>query len=403
MIGETVLSSRGPGSWPGAYEWDDESLLKSDHNWRITLDQIAESQSPSGLDVLDVFDGLSVNMLIPAGGFTTHVVSKPDRGLSARTRLARAKPALTPPDKGIHDLGLKVAAVPENESAPQADPLMALIEEAFADFVGMHELKATIHRQASLIKVQQLRESMGIVNAISPSRHMVFYGAPGTGKTTVARIIADIYCELGLLETDNVVEADQSMMIAKYLGQTATKTRELIESALGGVLFIDEAYSLTNRHWNDYGKEAIETLLKMMEDHRDNLVVIVAGYEVEMKEFLEANPGLLSRFSRHLTFPNYNDEELWQILQKICERNSYVIHDEESVKLMLLECFNDAIHSQGERFGNARYVRNLFERTIEMQALRLMVSGQRSLDDVTCLKLEDFVDGISEIAKQNLQ
>lgn len=180
------------------------------------------------------------------------------------------------------------------------NPLIKKIDKRFSDFVGMQHLKEEVYRQASFIKVQELRKERSIAVAASPSKHMVFKGNPGTGKTTVARILADVYYELGVLRTNNVIETDRSGLIAEYLGQTAIKTREVIESAIDGVLFIDEAYSLTEKEHNDYGAEAIDTLVKMIEDHRDNLVVIVAGYGDEMNRFISSNPGLASRFNRYM-------------------------------------------------------------------------------------------------------
>ncbi|MHB8089371.1 MAG: AAA family ATPase, partial [Anaerolineaceae bacterium] len=259
----------------------------------------------------------------------------------------------------------------------------------FSEFVGMSHLKEEVCRQASFIKVQQMRREKNITVAASPSRHMVFKGNPGTGKTTVARVIADIYHELGVLDTNNVVETDRSGLIAEYLGQTAVKTREVIESAIGGVLFIDEAYSLTEQS-NDYGSEAVDMLLKMMEDHRDNLVVIVAGYGDEMDSFISSNPGLSSRFNRYMDFPDYAEEELWEILLKLCKANSYIIQDQTLLKSRMMKEFKLQKLQQGEYFGNARYVRNLFEKAIENQSYRLIKEFSTDYVSLQVLQPGDF-------------
>lgn len=269
-------------------------------------------------------------------------------------------------------------------------PLWLQIEEAFADFIGMSHLKTEIFKQASLIQVQQLRAAQGIVSSIKPSRHMVFQGNPGTGKTTVARIIADIYFDLGLLATNNVVETDRSGLVGQYLGETAAKTAEVIENAIGGVLFIDEAYALTEGHHNEYGKESVNTLLKMMEDYREDLVVIVAGYENEMHQFIDSNPGLKSRFNRLFNFENYSPEELWLMLELMCERDSYVIKDKTHIKNHMLIEFEKCIEEEGGKFSNGRYIRNLFEKIIENQSYRVVVSNQLSKLDLMVLQQKDF-------------
>lgn len=278
------------------------------------------------------------------------------------------------------------------KSEEKKNPLIAKIDALFSDFVGMAHLKEEVTRQASFIKIQQMRKAKKIAVAASPSRHMVFKGNPGTGKTTLARIIADVYFELGVLKTNNVVETDRSGLIAEYLGQTAVKTKELIDSAIGGVLFIDEAYSLTE-YANDYGSEAIDTLVKMMEDHRDDLVVIVAGYGDEMDRFVASNPGLQSRFNRYMDFPDYSEEELWEILLKLCKANSYIIQDQALLKPSLLLEFELQKQQQGKHFGNARYIRNLFERAIESQSYRLI---QSSITDSVSLQSLKYCDFFSE-------
>jgi len=280
---------------------------------------------------------------------------------------------------------LRALALQESKKSP----LIKKIDRLFSEFVGMSHLKEEVYRQASFIKVQQMRKEKNITVAASPSRHMVFKGNPGTGKTTVARVIADIYHELGVLDTNNVVETDRSGLIAEYLGQTAIKTKEVIESAIGGVLFIDEAYSLTEQS-NQYGGEAVDMLLKMMEDHRDNLVVIVAGYGDKMDRFVASNLGLQSRFNRYMDFPDYSEEELWEILLKLCKANSYTIQDQSLLKQRLLQEFELQKKQQGKHFGNARYIRNLFEKAIESQSYRLIKESTADYYSLQLLNESDF-------------
>lgn len=234
--------------------------------------------------------------------------------------------------------------------------------------IGLTSVKEEIETLTNFIKIQQQREAKGMKTS-SVSYHCVFTGNPGTGKTTVARIVADIYKSLGILAKGHLVETDRSGLVAEYVGQTAVKTNKIIDSALDGVLFIDEAYSLISNSQNDYGKEAIATLLKRMEDNRDRLVVILAGYSVEMQQFIDSNPGLQSRFNRYIEFPDYSAEELYQIFEKNAKEFDYKISKDAEISLKAF--FENTVANKDKNFGNARFVRNLFEKTIERQANRL--------------------------------
>lgn len=218
------------------------------------------------------------------------------------------------------------------------------------------------------------------------SYHLVFTGNPGTGKTTIARIIASIYRDLGILKKGHLVETDRAGLVAGYLGQTAIKTNSVIDEALDGVLFIDEAYSLSEDR-DSFGKEAIATLLKRMEDNRDRLVVILAGYTDEMRKFISTNPGLESRFNRYIEFPDYSEEELLKIFMKQIERFEYVIDNDS------LEIVKNTIHenfiSRDRQFGNARFVRNLFERILANQANRLASGSDISANKLCLIEKED--------------
>jgi SpoVK/Ycf46/Vps4 family AAA+-type ATPase len=218
------------------------------------------------------------------------------------------------------------------------------------------------------------------LKSISLSNHLVFTGNPGTGKTTIARILANIYFNIGLVSKGQLIEVDRAGLVAGYLGQTALKTEEVIQKAKGGILFIDEAYSLAN---DDFGKEAIETLLKRMEDFRDDLVVIVAGYPIEMQKFIHSNPGLESRFNKQFHFEDYNTTELEHIFLSICESQNYKMN--ESAHLKIKEIITEIYMNRDERFANGRTIRNLFERIVTNQADRLLSVGNVLTDEALSL------------------
>lgn len=255
-------------------------------------------------------------------------------------------------------------------------------------YVGLKSVKQEVESLVNLIKVQHMREQMGLKSA-GVSKHMVFMGNPGTGKTTVARILSKIYQGLGVLENDSYVEVDRSGLVCGYVGQTAIKTQEVIDEAMGGILFIDEAYSLTvSKGENDFGQEAVDTLLKAMEDHRDELVVIVAGYEKPMEEFLSSNPGLKSRFNKFLYFEDYTAEELVQIMENMCRGKQYRLSDE--AKEEALRHFCKRIEAHEENFANAREVRNYLEDAITRHACRVVKLENPDKELLTTLEKEDL-------------
>lgn len=234
------------------------------------------------------------------------------------------------------------------------------------ELVGLSDIKNEVKSLINFAKVNEIRKSKGMPT-VSLSLHSVFFGPPGTGKTTIARLISKAFKSLGILKKGHLIETDRSQLVAGYVGQTAIKTKEVLDKALDGVLFIDEAYSLSSD--DDFGKEAIDTLLKYMEDNRDRLIVIVAGYENEMAEFINTNPGLKSRFNKYFNFPNYSGSELLEILLRIIYKNKFIISEEAKGKLTYI--INDAIFAQGQQFGNARFARNLYEQIIQNQFLRV--------------------------------
>jgi len=255
------------------------------------------------------------------------------------------------------------------------------------ELIGLESVKKEVETMTNFIRIQQERAAKGLKP--SPvSYHCVFTGNPGTGKTTVARILARIYKHLGVVSSGHLVETDRSGLVAEYIGQTAAKTNAIIDSALDGILFIDEAYSLIDGGANDYGQEAIATLVKRMEDNRDRLIVILAGYTDEMKDFIDSNPGLQSRFRHFIDFPDYSAEQLVQIFEANMKRYDYCFDD--GAKQQLMQIIQKAVAKKDNNFGNGRWVRNLFERTLEQQANRLARVPNLTTDILSTITTEDI-------------
>ena len=279
------------------------------------------------------------------------------------------------------------AAGQKRADAPKAPPKENIedLRKELDSYVGLTAVKQEVRDLINLAAVEQLRRKHGLPTA-DMSLHMVFTGNPGTGKTTIARLMARVYHSLGILSRGQLVEVDRSGLVAGYVGQTAIKTRKVIDSALGGVLFIDEAYALNGGGANDFGQEAIDTLLKAMEDHRDDLVVIVAGYDGLMERFIHSNPGLESRFNRYLHFADYTEEELLAIFRMQCQKGCYTLDPEaeEPLRALLEERMEDAAS-----FGNARGVRNLFEQILVRQAGRLAGQGSVTKEDLMRITAAD--------------
>ncbi len=277
-------------------------------------------------------------------------------------------------------------------TARAADPgvseedLTAIFKELDA-LVGLYPVKNEVHRATNFARMQVMRRQQGLP-VVQASLHSCFFGNPGTGKTTVARLMGRIYKSLGLLRRGHVVECDRGRLVAEYVGQTAVRTHAVIDSALDGILFVDEAYALAGRGAEDFGNEAVETLLKRMEDDRDRLVVIVAGYNEPMKQFIASNPGLESRFTNYLNFPDYSPEELVEIFHRMAAQSGLVCAPQTEKTVMAI-CKN-LYAARNEQFGNAREMRNLFESAVRNQSTRLVGSGQCDRDALTTLLPEDL-------------
>jgi Holliday junction resolvasome RuvABC ATP-dependent DNA helicase subunit len=299
---------------------------------------------------------------------------QPGGGLASSTEVLQASTAGTP------------AAPADEKPAASLDELLAKLDR----LVGLKAVKQEVETLVNIIRVRRLRQEKNL--PVPPmSLHMVFSGNPGTGKTTVGRLLAEIFRALGVLSKGHLVEVDRSGLVAGYVGQTALKVQEVVQRALGGMLFVDEAYALASGGGNDFGAEAIDTLVKLMEDHRDDLVVVVAGYAERMPEFLQANPGLPSRFNRHVHFDDYSAEELCEIFARMCEDAGYRLAPQ--AREYAAQLFREKHAARGPNFGNGRAVRNVFENAIAGHANRVGPMRDPSEEALCTLQVEDLPGG----------
>ena len=328
--------------------------------------------SPGEIAAIDRYRAVLLAAFDAAG------VQRPGIGVTSPSRSGVAQRDLAP--------GQEAAARPP-AAAVEPPATVRPIEELLAeldDLVGLDSVKADVRRLTSLLRIQQLRQDRKLPT-FETSHHLVFTGNPGTGKTTVARLLSQILRTLGLVSKGHLIETDRSHLVAGYVGQTATKTRAVLESALGGTLLIDEAYALARGSEQDFGREAIDTVVKFMEDHRDDLALIAAGYPMEMEEFINANPGLKSRFTRFIDFPDYTSDELVEIFERMSGDLQY--HLDGPGRQALRTVIEAEPRTRG--FGNARFVRNLFEEAVGRQADRLTSVAEPTDEQLTTLTAAD--------------
>ena len=343
------------------------------------------------LQQLDVIRTMTQNNLNRMGSDFWGAPLTPDALKDAAPKESAPKPAAPKGADGAKP-GKSVASAGAEEKKEEDEPLpppekIEDLKKELDGYIGLGEVKREVNNLINMATVFKRREEAGLPNA-DFSLHMVFTGNPGTGKTMIARLMARVYRSLGILSKGQLVEVDRSGLVAGYVGQTAIKTSKVIEKSLGGVLFIDEAYALNGKGDNDFGQEAIDTLLKAMEDHRDDLVVIVAGYDGLMEKFIHSNPGLESRFNRYLHFDDYSLDEMLEIFKMQCRKSQYTLSPdaEQDVKDFIYD-----ENADGITFGNARGVRNLFEQILTAQANRLAKLESFTKDDLMTLTRDDVL------------
>lgn len=375
----------------------DDSILKSEDMLNIHKNTYEDSKSlfeeisiPSSIIYLDIFDhgnGTNFGQVARTMYFRfANAFIKADGKITIEeTRaLEKLKDLFYPTTDVLEEMPKESPKLnPALEEKPRS--LDELLNE-LNGLIGLDIVKKDVQEMVNLLKVQKLRESRGM--AITPiSKHLVFYGNPGSGKTTIARLLSEIYKTLNVISKGHLVEIDRAGLVAGYVGQTALKVHDVVEKALGGILFIDEAYSL-NGDGQDFGAEAIDTLLKLMEDNRNDLIVIVAGYTEKMNKFLSSNPGLKSRFNKHLLFEDYSPDQLKEIFKRFAEDGGFKLTFDAEEKLTKI--FMNLYEKKDESFGNGRLARNLFENAVNNQANRIIILNEITEDILSTMEAVDI-------------
>jgi len=369
--------------------------LKMDKNTKPNKNDLERNLKPSGsyLDSLSDFADL-LGTIRQAENAAKELLDEtaPIPGRKSSSMGPGNQPGGAPSDgsgKEATDTGAPEAPATQIYEAAEKQLSVEELLERLDELVGLDNIKQNVRSLINYVKVRKLREENELPNP-PLTLHMVFMGNPGTGKTTVARILSELYRAIGVLTKGQLVEVDRSGLVAGFVGQTAIKTSDAVKSALGGILFIDEAYSLAPDigSGNDFGREAIETLLKLMEDHRDDLIVIVAGYSGPMERFITSNPGLESRFNRYFIFEDYNSEELYAIFSSMCAKSQY--HLTEDAVDFAREHFQILYEMRDDNFGNARHVRNIFENIVAVHSDRVSELDEHTREDLTMVLRDDL-------------
>ena len=365
-------------------------LLEQDNN---LFKQRLDLTSSASAAYIDVFDSLGKEFIVCDGEADQQEIEDFSTYMNMLRKYKREHSAFSDKVKSSIDVSNVHAGenIPKfNADGEREKSLDELIEE-LDELIGLEQVKSDVNTLIHMQEIKKLRKERGLKD-IPVSNHLVFYGNPGTGKTTVARLLAEIYHVMGILSKGQFIETDRSGLVAGYVGQTALKVQEVVEKALGGVLFIDEAYALTySDSGNDYGQEAVDTLLKLMEDHRDDFIVIMAGYPELMADFIDSNPGLRSRFNKYINFEDYNEIELLEIFKLMCKHSGY-IPTEAAIKYCA-GAFEKKYQNRSKNFANAREIRNFFETAMMNQADRLFNIKDPTNEQLSTLELED-VEGI---------